>query len=62
MPRTAFGEAAILVVMTTSSVSTPTAQGTLPAGLRLGPVHLTVTDLDRSIRFYEETIGLRTRR
>jgi catechol 2,3-dioxygenase len=29
-------------------------------GLRLGPVHLTVTDLDRSVRFYEEAIGLRT--
>jgi catechol 2,3-dioxygenase len=28
-------------------------------GLRLGPVHLTVTDLDRSVRFYEEAIGLR---
>jgi catechol 2,3-dioxygenase len=28
--------------------------------LRLGPVHLTVTDLDRSVRFYEEAIGLRT--
>jgi catechol 2,3-dioxygenase len=27
-------------------------------GLRLGPVHLTVTDLDRSVRFYEEAIGL----
>jgi catechol 2,3-dioxygenase len=27
--------------------------------LRLGPVHLTVTDLDRSISFYEEAIGLR---
>jgi catechol 2,3-dioxygenase len=28
-------------------------------GLRLGPVHLTVTDLDRSVRFYESAIGLR---
>jgi catechol 2,3-dioxygenase len=27
-------------------------------GLRLGPVHLTVTDLDRSVRFYEASIGL----
>jgi catechol 2,3-dioxygenase len=30
--------------------------------MRLGPVHLTVTDLDRSIRFYEESIGLHSRR
>ena len=28
---------------------------------RLGPVHLTVTDLDRSIGFYEQAIGLSTR-
>jgi catechol 2,3-dioxygenase len=28
-------------------------------GVRLGPVHLTVTDLDRSIGFYERAIGLR---
>jgi catechol 2,3-dioxygenase len=40
--------------MTTSSVAT------LPATLRLGAVHLTVTDLDRSVRFYERAIGLRT--
>jgi catechol 2,3-dioxygenase len=49
------------MVMTTSSATTSTAPATLPAGLRLGPVHLTVTDLDRSIRFYEQAIGLRTR-
>jgi catechol 2,3-dioxygenase len=44
--------------MTTSSASTAT-KATLPDSLRLGPVHLTVTDLDRSIRFYESAIGLR---
>jgi catechol 2,3-dioxygenase len=32
---------------------------TLPATLRLGPVHLTVTDLDRSVDFYGRSIGLR---
>jgi catechol 2,3-dioxygenase len=31
----------------------------LPATLRLGAVHLTVTDLDRSAAFYEAVIGLR---
>ena len=31
---------------------------TLPDTLRLGPVHLTVTDLDRSVRFYERAVGL----
>jgi len=35
---------------------------TLPAALRLGPVHLTVTDLDRSIGFYQDAIGLRQHR
>lgn len=32
---------------------------TLPATLTLGPVELIVTDLGRSIRFYETAIGLR---
>jgi len=31
----------------------------LPAKLRLGTVHLTVSDLDRSVAFYENAIGLR---
>ena len=48
-------------------MSTPSAHGsatqpTLPETLRLGPVHLTVTDLDRSIGFYERAIGLRLHR
>jgi catechol 2,3-dioxygenase len=34
----------------------------LPATLRLGAVHLTVTDLDRSVAFYENAIGLRLHR
>jgi catechol 2,3-dioxygenase len=42
--------------MTSSSATTP--QGLLPATLRLGAVHLTVTDLDRSIPFYTRAIGL----
>ena len=35
---------------------------TITSNLRLGPVHLTVTDLDRSIPFYEDAIGLRLAR
>lgn len=31
----------------------------LPAALRLGAIHLTVSDLERSIAFYREVIGLR---
>jgi catechol-2,3-dioxygenase len=34
----------------------------LPGTLRLGAVHLTVTDLDRSVAFYEDAIGLRPHR
>src|SRR5215217_7144407 len=34
----------------------------LPDTLRLGAVHLTVTDLDRSVSFYESAIGLRLAR
>jgi catechol 2,3-dioxygenase len=30
--------------------------------MRLGPVHLTVTDLDRSVGFYRDAIGLRQHR
>jgi catechol 2,3-dioxygenase len=34
----------------------------LPPTLRLGDVHLTVTDLDRLVAFYEDAIGLRVHR
>ena len=48
--------------MSTTRPAAPQPGGhpTLPATLRLGPVHLTVTDLDRSAAFYEESIGLRS--
>jgi catechol 2,3-dioxygenase len=34
----------------------------LPDSLRLGPVQLTVSDLDRSVPFYRDALGLRPRR
>jgi catechol 2,3-dioxygenase len=42
----------------------PAADGisALPATLRLGPVHLTVTALDRSVAWYEQALGLRVHR
>ena len=40
----------------------PEAAPLLPPTLRLGAVHLTVTDLDRSIAFYRDAIGLRLHR
>jgi catechol 2,3-dioxygenase len=38
---------------------TSTATAALPDATRMGAVHLTVTDLARSVAFYEEVIGLR---
>jgi catechol 2,3-dioxygenase len=40
---------------------TATQTPALPATLRLGAVHLTVTDLDRSVAFYQDALGLRQR-
>jgi catechol 2,3-dioxygenase len=42
--------------------SDTTAAPRLPDALRLGAVHLTVTDLDRSVAFYQDAIGLRQQR
>ena len=39
----------------TGAAATPT----LPAALRLGAVHLTVSDLDRSVAWYQRALGLR---
>ena len=41
---------------------TETSAPALPATLRVGPVELTVTDLDRSVSFYADAIGLRLHR
>ncbi|HEY2790331.1 MAG TPA: VOC family protein [Gaiellales bacterium] len=47
---------------TTHTSLTPGQEQALPTPtLRLGPAHLTVTDLDRSVAFYERSIGLRVR-
>src|SRR5215203_480572 len=32
-------------------------QGSIPAGARIGHVHLKVSDLDRAIRFYRDILG-----
>jgi catechol 2,3-dioxygenase len=48
-----------------ASVTTgPAAEGhsTLPATLRLGAVHLVVTDLDRSVAWYQAALGMRVQR
>jgi catechol 2,3-dioxygenase len=43
---------------TIENQSETTTVASLPAALRLGPAHLTVSDLDGSIAFYERTVGL----
>ena len=40
----------------------PADGAVLPATLRLGPVHLTVTGLDRSVGFYQDSLGLALQR
>src|SRR5215208_2879898 len=46
----------------TSTSAASSMRANLPDMLRLGAVHLTVTDLDRSVPFYESAIGLRLAR
>ena len=45
-----------------TSSETDTQAPVLPASLRVGAVELTVTDLDRSVGFYESAIGLHVQR
>jgi catechol 2,3-dioxygenase len=47
---------------TPQSTIAPPAPGRLAGTTRLGAVHLTVTDLDRSVAFYQDAIGLRLHR
>ena len=48
--------------MSSTDTTTAPAGGQLSNATRLGPTHLTVTDLDRSVDFYERSIGLRQHR
>jgi catechol 2,3-dioxygenase len=51
-----------IVISEMSFAQDPRTAPALPATLRLGPVQLAVSDLDRSIAFYERSIGLPLRR
>src|SRR4051812_28193702 len=50
--------------MNSTAASTPrsTTGAALADGTRLGAAHLTVTDLDRSVAFYEQAVGLHVQR
>jgi catechol 2,3-dioxygenase len=41
---------------------TASSEALLPATLRLGAVHLTVADVDRSVGFYQDALGLQVHR
>ncbi len=48
--------------METTPLQATEPQPTLPATLRLGPVRLTVSDLDRSVAWYQRALGMRIQR
>jgi catechol 2,3-dioxygenase len=48
--------------METTAARTHQPSPTLPASLRLGPVRLTVSDLDASVAWYERALGLKVHR
>ena len=51
------------VGMDATQTSSPSAApAVLPAGLRLGAVHLVVADVDRSVAWYQRALGLRIHR
>ncbi len=49
----------VLMTNVTPSPTDTAPQAALPAALTLGPVHLTITDLERAIAWYERALGLR---
>jgi len=44
--------------MNSTLITTQPSPTPLPATLKLGPVHLTVSDLDRSVDWYQQALGL----
>ncbi|MGB7212399.1 MAG: VOC family protein [Gemmatimonadales bacterium] len=54
-----FGAAPRAEPATPGSYGLPPAGPRLPEGLRLGPVRLQVADLERSLSYYQRTLGLR---
>jgi catechol 2,3-dioxygenase len=54
-----FGDAAGAQPAAPGTYGEAAKHGRLPSDTRLGPVHLRIADLDRSLRFYEGTLGLR---
>lgn len=57
-----FGDAAGAAPATPGSYGERPSGHRMPDGMRLGPVHLQVSNLDRSLAFYEGTLGLRVMR
>ena len=53
-----FGGASDSEPATPGSYGLPPAGFRLPEGTRLGPVRLQVADLERSLAYYEEVLGL----
>ncbi|MEO7521241.1 MAG: VOC family protein, partial [Gemmatimonas sp.] len=57
--RDNFGDAGEVQPATAGSYGQPAEGFRLPEGTRLGPVHLQVRALDRSLAYYEQLLGLR---
>jgi catechol 2,3-dioxygenase len=51
-------QAVCMTNLTASPTDTP-RRAALPAALTLGPIHLTVADLDRAVAWYDRSLGLR---